>query len=541
MRITNRMMINSSMANIQINKQQLNTLDAQLSTQKKINKPSEDPIVAIRALRLRSNLNEVSLYLKKNIPDAQQWIETTQGAIDQAGSVIDELYKYCTQGSTDTYSSEQRETIIDSLTALKQSFYDEGNVDYAGRSIFTGYNTDTTLTYELTTDAEAADYTITQDFGREDLSIKTVYTNAYSNDDILNLNVTYDASNNQPITPDVDDVYRLRLAYTEINDTNVTMSYDNMDITIADDGTVSAVAYKVDASGAFELDEDGNKILADDQPVVSTDEEGNQIVTNAGKATTITKTTDSNYIPGDNEIALNASVGELVIGEGVYDDIYSSDTFSITYQKNNFIKGDLNPTMYFTCIDNNTGIEYVKAEEAIEYNINYAQKIKINTEADEVFDINLGRDIDDLVTAVQNVLDVETQISKVETMMEQAKYSDEDSQSKLNSMLEGLNKQKDMADAQMTKAFEKGISQMQGYQQTVSLANADVGNRLKRLELSESRLTEQYNNATENKSKNEDIDLEEVVINYTSAELVYNAALQAASKVVQSTLLDFIS
>ena len=67
MRITNQMMINSSMANIQVNKKQVNTLDTQLSTQKKINKPSEDPIIAIRALRLRASLNEVTQYLKKNI------------------------------------------------------------------------------------------------------------------------------------------------------------------------------------------------------------------------------------------------------------------------------------------------------------------------------------------------------------------------------------------------------------------------------------------------------------------------------------------
>lgn len=78
MRITNQMMINSSMANIQVNKKQVNTLDTQLSTQKKINKPSEDPIIAIRALRLRASLNEVTQYLKKNIPDAQQWLSTTQ-------------------------------------------------------------------------------------------------------------------------------------------------------------------------------------------------------------------------------------------------------------------------------------------------------------------------------------------------------------------------------------------------------------------------------------------------------------------------------
>ena len=72
------------------------------------------------------------------------------------------------------------------------------------------------------------------------------------------------------------------------------------------------------------------------------------------------------------------------------------------------------------------------------------------------------------------------------------------------------------------------------------MAKADVGNRMNRLNLTKSRLTEQKTNFTKLKSENEDIDLEEVVINYTAAELVYNASLTAASKVVQQTLLDFL-
>lgn len=92
----------------------------------------------------------------------------------------------------------------------------------------------------------------------------------------------------------------------------------------------------------------------------------------------------------------------------------------------------------------------------------------------------------------------------------------------------------------MTNAFERGIKQTQNYQQQASLAKADVGNRMNRLNLTKSRLTEQKTNFTKLKSENEDIDLEEVVINYTAAELVYNASLTAASKVVQQTLLDFL-
>ena len=186
------------------------------------------------------------------------------------------------------------------------------------------------------------------------------------------------------------------------------------------------------------------------------------------------------------------------------------------------------------------GISYVKKSEDIEYNVNFTQKLKVNTQADESFDIYLGRNVDDIMAAVQNTIDIENQISKVKSMKKEEKYAGTDDQKKLDDILEGLNKQKDLAKDQMTKAFEKGIGQMQGYQEKISNAKADVGNRIQRLDLTKTRLTEQKTNFTSLKSQNEDIDLEEVVVNYTAAQLVYNAALSAASKVVQQTLLDFI-
>lgn len=64
--------------------------------------------------------------------------------------------------------------------------------------------------------AKDVDYTITQNFTRDALSSKTVYTNAYSNDDIMNLSVKKDA-NGKIITPNVQTVHRLQLAYSEVD------------------------------------------------------------------------------------------------------------------------------------------------------------------------------------------------------------------------------------------------------------------------------------------------------------------------------------
>ena len=54
MRITNKIMQNNNLANINTNKILQDKLSTQMSSEKKISRPSDDPVVAIRALRLRS-------------------------------------------------------------------------------------------------------------------------------------------------------------------------------------------------------------------------------------------------------------------------------------------------------------------------------------------------------------------------------------------------------------------------------------------------------------------------------------------------------
>ena len=47
----------------------------------------------------------------------------------------------------------------------------------------------------------------------------------------------------------------------------------------------------------------------------------------------VVTTSDPDYIPGDNEIAINATTGELLLGQNVYKSVYQNDTFSVTYEK----------------------------------------------------------------------------------------------------------------------------------------------------------------------------------------------------------------
>ena len=56
MRITTKMMQNTSLRNLNTNKAREQQLTTQMATGKKIARPSDDPVVAIRALRLNSSL-----------------------------------------------------------------------------------------------------------------------------------------------------------------------------------------------------------------------------------------------------------------------------------------------------------------------------------------------------------------------------------------------------------------------------------------------------------------------------------------------------
>lgn len=59
MRITNGMMMNNCLNNINKNKLQMDKIYTQIESQKLFQKPSEDPIAAIRSLRLRSTYTEI--------------------------------------------------------------------------------------------------------------------------------------------------------------------------------------------------------------------------------------------------------------------------------------------------------------------------------------------------------------------------------------------------------------------------------------------------------------------------------------------------
>ena len=74
----------------------------------------------------------------------------------------------------------------------------------------------------------------------------------------------------------------------------------------------------------------------------------------------------------------------------------------------------------------------------------------------------------------------------------------------------------------------------------VNLAITDIGSRGDQLSLAENRISSQKTTFTQLKSSNEDEELSDVTIDYTSAYTAYQASLQAAGKIDDMSLLDYL-
>lgn len=144
MRITNNMLINNMISNIGRNLVRMESYQRKMATGKKISVPSDDPVVAARALKLRTDVSMISQY-KTNVEDAMSWLEITESSLRNIGEILHRARELAVQGSSDTATAEDTEKIGQEVAQLKVQLVQIGNATYAGRHIFSGFKTDTKL------------------------------------------------------------------------------------------------------------------------------------------------------------------------------------------------------------------------------------------------------------------------------------------------------------------------------------------------------------------------------------------------------------
>lgn len=522
MRITNSMMTANTKANINTNKVNADKLNTMTASGQKITRPSDDPVVAIRAMRLNTSLTELEQYYGKNIPDADAWFTDTETALTQTDDVLSSIREKLNQASSQENVTSNVKDILEELKQLKDQVYAIGNADSAGRTVFTGYRTGEMLTFM---EQDTIKYEITEKFTKDDLeTFKYVKGTASINDagQAFIGNTVYDGTLNIYNEEMVEEVtaYRIRL------------SYDNLDENI----TVDGAPFTVNKKSISGLDQDAIDDI-------------------------YTPTSGANFIK---------ETGELILSKDAYDTLIQAGGISINYEKSDWQKGDLRPEHYFMCktpkvaTDPRTysatypnGIEYNYnrldagkpvtsggdkiqgfIEQDLSYEIAFNQTIVINTHASDVYSHDIGRDIDELIKVTQQMVNAEDKVSKLQNKIDNA--TDEEELKKLNVTMGALKKEEALVKEKMHSMYTSAITAFKGYSDDVNKQIANLGALTARLEMTKNRVKDQKSNVKELADQNINCDLSETAIDLKNAELALEAAQLAAGKIAQQTLLNYI-
>lgn len=676
MRITSKMMQNTSLRNLNINKSLHEKLMNQSSTGKKITRPSDDPVIAIRSLKLNSSLDKIDQYYEKNASDAESWLELTDSALSTVNEILTNDIRYNIMKAKSSYTTvKDREAVITHLRKAMEEICSTGNADSGGRSIFTGYRTDMPLTlteakkeYNRITEQFTNDtidkmtfvyagdigtinegnfkdfVEIVKDENKDEITVdgRKISSNeiwrkrlAYGNTD-LNLTQKVDANGNpiqkvdengNPVVdadgnPVYEQVSTLDIGYmsdAKFDGTGVRMSttsvsaYVSIDtskipneavftVTVADDANspytvrvpkgkdntdanATVTPASLPAGITCSYGDDGTIKIENKSPDltppetasigsnVTTDAKGKKVVTFDKKfETSFTIDQDHIFASGsndaymsvvgeknDNVISYIAETGELLFGNAIaerFKHLPSDTELRVSYEKSDWKKGDLDPVHYFyteregktasgkekTLVFNEGFLDdpSKNGRQIIEYDVGNNQSLQVNTTADEAFSHALGRDVEEVISMLEEYGTYQNSLQEVEKLIKSEQYNGTEYEQKLT-------RQKEALEAAMTRVLDKInkrcdelVEDCDGFFAKTQLAETDCGARLSRLRMVQSRLELQQTNFGELVSENEDVDYTDLVIQLKSIEMTYQAALSSISYTMQTSLLDFI-
>lgn len=159
MRISTSYLLNNLSRDIAQQLARMQKLSEDISTGKRVRKPSDDPIAASRGLAIRALRAGVAQH-KTNIDDAKDWLGATERALMKAQEVFENAADAALRAGNSTLSDDERRALAQDVDGLISELVDLANTQYDGRYIFAGLKT-LTRPFVLTENAGTPSYTVT--------------------------------------------------------------------------------------------------------------------------------------------------------------------------------------------------------------------------------------------------------------------------------------------------------------------------------------------------------------------------------------------
>lgn len=113
----------------------------QISSNKKIHKPSDDPVATSQLLKLKDQTQRLEEY-EKQISSAQVWTNVSSAALDNTNSTWKRVNEIAISAADGTKSSADRAGMAEELEQLLNHLVQTANTTHGGRYVFGGSKTD---------------------------------------------------------------------------------------------------------------------------------------------------------------------------------------------------------------------------------------------------------------------------------------------------------------------------------------------------------------------------------------------------------------
>ncbi|WP_413586287.1 flagellar hook-associated protein FlgL [Bdellovibrio sp. HCB274] len=144
MRIADKMAFNQVNKNLGKNRSDMSDLQNQAATQKRINKPSDDPLASARVLAARTEEHGNSQFIK-NINNAKSFLEFSDQSLGELSDILVRAKELAVSQSNDASgNAETRMVTASEIEQIYNQAVQIGNRKLGERYVFAGYKTQTT-------------------------------------------------------------------------------------------------------------------------------------------------------------------------------------------------------------------------------------------------------------------------------------------------------------------------------------------------------------------------------------------------------------
>ncbi len=143
MRVANKTIYDAVKYNLSNCTQEMNKANEIVSTGKRINNLSDDPVGLTQALNVRSAISNIE-QMQRNISLGNSWLASSESALTHVQDIISETKALCVQMASATVGSAQRLSAAGTVENMRDEIISLANTNVAGSYIFAGSKTDTT-------------------------------------------------------------------------------------------------------------------------------------------------------------------------------------------------------------------------------------------------------------------------------------------------------------------------------------------------------------------------------------------------------------